>query len=261
MFEVIGPTVLKIMNCCLETAIVPDDMKQADDPLLKKLNLDPTVLNNFRPVSNLSFMSKILEKIVFTNYRAFCLITILLKCSSRVLGKKHSTETALVKVLNDILLTLDAAKSAVLVLLDLKAAFDTIDHSVLISRLEHWVGIQGNVLKWFQSYFNNRRFSVSAGEFTSDAAPLTCGVLQGSILAPILFSLYMLPLGLIFRKHGVSFHCYADDTQIYRPLESNNKGLNALQVCLADVKAWMSLNFLHLNEGKTEIIVFESSDA
>ncbi len=79
-----------------------------------------------------------------------------------------------------------------LVLLDLKAAFDT------ISRLEHWVGIQGNALKWFQSYFINRRFSVSAGEFTSDADPLTCGVPQGSILAPILFSLYMFPLDIYF---------------------------------------------------------------
>ncbi len=70
----------------------------------------------------------------------------------------------------------------------------------------------------------------------------------------------MLRLGSIFRKHGVSFYCYADDTQIYRPLESNNKDLDPLLACLADVKAWMSLNFLHLNEGKTEIIVFESSD-
>ncbi len=224
-------------------------------PLLKKPNLDPTVLNNFRPVSNISFMSKILEKIVFHQLQSFLFNNYIFEVFQSGFRKNHSTETA-VKVLNDILLTLDAAKSAVLVLLDLKAAFDTIDHSVLISHLEHWVGIQVNALKWFQSYFNNRRFSVRVGEFTSDAGPLTCGVPQGSILAPILFSLYMLPLGSIFRKHGVSFHCYADDTQIYLPLESNNKGLDALLACLADVKAWMSLNFLHLNEGKTEIIVF-----
>ncbi len=85
------------------------------------------------------------------------------------------------------------------------------------------------------------------------APPLT-GVLQGSILAQILFSLYMLPLGSIFKKHNISFHCYADDTHIYLPLESDKRGMDTLLACLADVKAWVSLNVLHLNENKTVII-------
>ncbi len=82
------------------------------------------------------------------------------------------------------------------------------------------------------------------------------GVPQGSILAPILFSLYMLPLGSIFNKHKVLFHCYADDTQIHVTFKQNdNQNLSA---CLSDIKAWMSLNCFNLNESKTEAIVFGS---
>ncbi len=144
-------------------------------------------------------------------------------------------------------------------LLDLSAAFDTVDNSILNSRLEHCVGIGGSVLQWFKSYLNNRTFSVCVDGCSSSKSVLTCGVPQGSILAPILFSLYMLPLGSIFNKYKVSFHCYADDTQIYVPFKQNdNQNLSALTACLSDIKAWMSLNFLNLNESKTEAIVFGS---
>ncbi len=99
------------------------------------------------------------------------------------------------------------------------------------------------------------------GEHYSRNASLPCGVPQGSILAPLLFSFYMLPLGSIFRKHGLSFHCYADDTQVYLPVRRNSVGFESLMACLADVKAWLSLNFLIFNEKKTEIIVFSPSES
>ncbi len=159
------------------------------------------------------------------------------------------------------LIAADSGDRTVLVLLDLSVAFDTVDHAILLARLEHCVGIKGSALEWFRSYLSNRKFSVNIGEYSSEAAVLSCGVPQGSILAPILFSLYMLPLGSIFRKYGLSFHCYTDDTQVYLPLKPNTDGLETLRACLSDVKAWLSLNSLNFNENKTEIIVFGSSDS
>jgi len=104
----------------------------------------------------------------------------------------HSTESALLKVLNDRFLMTDSGDSAILVLLDLTAAFDTVDHTILLSRLENCVVVRGIALKWFQSYFSERCFSIKMGDSTSSTVSLNCGVPQGSILGPILFALYRL---------------------------------------------------------------------
>ncbi len=127
----------------------------------------------------------------------------------------HSTGSALLRVLNDIYTATDAGDSVILVLLDLSAAFDTVDHALLLSRLRSHLGIKDPVLNWFMSVLSERYFSVRIGNYTSSAAPLTSGLPQSSILSPSLFSIYLLPLGLISRKFGVSFHFYADDSQIY----------------------------------------------
>ena len=111
-------------------------------------------------------------------------------------------------------------------------------------------------MKWFRSYLSDRTFSVSLGDFKSTSSPLSCGVPQGSILAPILFALYMLLLGSIFRKYGISFHCYADNTHIYIPLKGQESTtIKCLLNCLEDVKAWMALHFLSFNDSKTEVLL------
>ncbi len=131
-------------------------------------------------------------------------------------------------------------------LLDLSAAFDTIDHNILLNRLENFVGISGSALEWFKRYLSDRHQFVAVNE----------EVPQCSVLGPLLFTLYMLPLGNIIRKHGVSFHCYADDTQLYiysRPGETHQ--IEKLMECIVDIKNWMTNNFLLLNSEKIEVLI------
>uniref|UniRef100_A0A8C6M380 Reverse transcriptase domain-containing protein n=1 Tax=Nothobranchius furzeri TaxID=105023 RepID=A0A8C6M380_NOTFU len=138
---------------------------------------------------------------------------------------------------------------SVLVLLDLSAAFDTVDHNVLLERLEHVVGIKGTALGW-----SDRFHFVNVHDKSSSYSRVTCGAPQGSVLGPIL---PMLPTGKIFRQHGINFHCYADDTQLYLSINPDERDqLVRLQACLEEIKNWMTQNFLLLYQDKTEVLIF-----
>ena len=243
---------LNIVNCSLQTGVFPTAFKTAVvKPLLKKSNVDPNVLNNYRPVSNLPFLSKILEKLVFNQVNAFLNMNNILEKYQSGFRRNHSTETALLKILNDTRCNLDNHKLTVLVLLDLTAAFDTVDHHILLNRLRNLVGLSGTVFNWFASYLSDRYFFVSMDTYSSRTHEIKCGVPQGSILGPILFNLYMLPLGDV-----ISFHNYADDTQLYIAVSPDDTGpLDALFNCILDIKSWMAANFLQLNQDKTEVLV------
>lgn len=200
VFDVVGPSIQVILNSCLASGTVPTCFKHAVvQPLLKKHDLDVKCLNNYRPISKLPFISKVLEKAVLSQLLPFLTTHNILEPFQSGFRSLHSTETALLKVTNDLLLTLDSGDNAILILLDLSAAFDTVDHNILLTRLDQQVGIRETALLWFRSYLNERTFSVSIGNFSSSSASVSYGVPQGSILGPILFSLYMLPLGDIIR--------------------------------------------------------------
>ena len=248
---------LNIMNCSLQTGVFPTAFKMAVvKPLLKKSNLDPNIPNNYRPVSNLPFLSKILEKLAFKQVNDFLIKNNILDRHQSGFRINHSTETALLKILNDIRWNLDNKKLTVMVLLDLSSAFDTVDHHILINRLRHLVGLSGAVLNWFTSYLTDRRFYVSMDTCSSEIHEIRCGVPQGSILGPILFNIYMLPLGGVIRRHGISFHSYADDTQLYIAVSPDDTGpIDSLFNCILDIKSWMAVNFLQLNQDKTEVLV------
>ncbi len=132
----------------------------------------------------------------------------------------------------------------------------TFECAWLIDRLQNYTGVQGQVLRWFRSYLSGRfHFVYLIGE-SSQLSPVKYGVPQGSLLGPLLFSIHMLPLPNIIRKYGISFHCYADDTQLYIstiPYETSK--LSELTECVKNVKDWMTNNFLLLNSDKKDILL------
>ena len=147
--------------------------------VLKKPILPKEELNSYRPISNLSFISEILEKVVANRLRSHMYKNGLSNVSQSAYKQFHSTETALSKVHNDINLNIDNGKVTALTLLDLSAAFDTIDHNILITRLSTWYGISGTALSWFTSYLTDRQQAIKIGNCFSDMLPTSCGIPQG----------------------------------------------------------------------------------
>ena len=175
----LAPTITHLVNLSLSHAYVPEDWKTANvKPLLKKSGLELTYKNS-RPVSNLPFISKIVEKAVLAQLLPHGERNAPLPKFQPGFRKFHLTETALLKVQSDILMPMDNQKITFLVLLDLSAAFDTIDHQILLSVLENDFGIIGSALTWFASYLSDRKQRVFINDRSSDDFQLHCGVPQG----------------------------------------------------------------------------------
>ena len=163
-------------------------------------------MTNYRPISNLSFASKLLERLVARCLLDHATTNDLLDRNQSAYRPHHSTEMALVLVQNDSLKALDRRHGVILILLDMSAAFDTIDHDVLVTRLEQRFGVTGCAIAWIKSYLSDRSQSVKIHGGVSDDTPLVFGVPQGSALGPILFTIYTTPIGDIIRRHQLNFH-------------------------------------------------------
>ena len=201
-------------------------------------------------MSGLCFLSKLVERVVARQLTSHINNNKLDNPHQSAYKPGHSTETALLSIKNEVHLSLARGEPIALVLLDLSAAFDTIDHNILLGYLKSWFGLGGTALRWFASYLRNHCQAIKIGFTLSELSNLIYGVPQGSVLGPLLFSLYTTPLSKIIRLHPhIKFHFYADDTQLYIHLSHKNasSALAQLNACLRDVQEWMSLSKFYRN--------------
>ena len=252
------PVITNIVNQSITSSSFPHQFKTANVvPILKKPSLDKNTLSNYRPVSNLPYIGKIIEKIVVAQLTDYMQTHQLDQKLQSAYKKRHSTETAIVKIVNDLLLSLDNDSCVLLVLLDLSAAFDTVDHTLLLDRFEQCYGIKAGAKEWLLSYFSSRQQVIRIGKTESDPKALLTGMPQGSVLGPFSFPAYTSPLFKIADKHECNIHMYADDTQFYMSfkLHETNSTIAKMEKCIEEVRHWMSQNKLKLNDSKTEFLV------
>ena len=211
---------------------------------LKKPGHDREMFKKYRPVSNLSFLSKVIENVISIRILGHILDNNIVDSFQSAYRAGHSCKTALLRVYNYIVTTVGKGNGSYLVLLDLSPAVDTMDHDNLFYIIEKYVGIGGSVQWLIRSFFRDRTQRVQIDGIMSDFASLLCGVPQGSVLGPMKFCLYSLPLGAILRHHNIGYLIYANDTQLYisfkckDPLES----LTKINMCIFDIRVWMIKN-------------------
>ena len=260
----LSPIITNVVNISLTNAEFPTKYKRAViKPLLKKPGLEP-IHKNYRPVSNLTFVSKIIEEAASVQIEQHITNHSMHEKFQSAYKAKHSTETALVRVFDNVLKELDRDNVVYLALLDLTAAFDTVDHEVLLQRLKRTFKITGQALKWICSYLSDRSAVVLVNGQFSDPSALECSVPQGSKVGPRMYNEYTFPLEKLITMMLILYHLYADDSQLQKSFNPRVKGqdiqaANHLEQCICEVSKWMKNNKLRLNRDKTEFIILAST--
>ena len=248
-----------MVNYSLQNGIFPSYLKTTHViPIIKNAKKDSNSLADFRPINSISFLSKIIEKCVEMQLMQHLKSNDMILDRQSAYKKNYSCETALIKICDDILVELNSDTNVIMAFLDLSAAFDTVDHQILLNKLKNHYALDGAVINWFESYLQNRKFHVKIDDNLSNGRLLKCGVPQGSVLGPILFALYIQEIHKIFNLHNVQYHMFADDVQIYTKYTGENSSIKTIKNCIKDFKIWASNNYLKLNENKTQFIMVTS---
>ena len=257
--NIFAPLIARLAALSFREGVFPTRYKTASvTPLLKKKGLDRDVLNNYRPISNLHTISKVIERISMSRILSHVERSPSYSRFQSAYRRGYSTDTSILRLLNDVYRAADAKSRTVLLQLDLSAAFDTRDKTTLVDRLEKTFGISGTALRWINSYLTNRHQVVRVGNACSTSTECQFGVPQGSVLGPLLFSLYVAPIADVIKKFSVSYAQYADDTQLYISLSDRN-ALSLLSDCFQAVHNWFTANGLSLNPEKSDAIVIGTS--
>ena len=283
------PTITKIANASMTQGVFLSSWKIAlVKPLLKKLSLK-LIESNYRPVHNLPFLSKVVEKCLLRRFNKHCEKYDLMPDYQAAYQANYSCETVLVKIMDNILWSMEKQEVVPLIAIDLSAAFETVDHDLLLAVLRKKFGIDQVTLKWFRSYLRQQQFRVQVGDKRSAPIDLLFSVLHGSCAGPILYSVYASTLREVIQdplsqskgttnetpapesdsswqlspRRSIDLHGFADEHAYKKGLPGNSresevKTIKDLEQCATRIKSWMDGNRLKMNDGKTEFIMLGS---
>ena len=258
--RIIHPLVTPITHICnlsLSTGIFPNSLKIAKIiPIYKKD--DASQIKNYRPISLLPVISKILEKIAYERLYKFLIDNHILNPVQFGFRKGFSTDFAIIQTCDKIINSLANKMHIIGVFMDLSKAFDTINHEILLKKLHNY-GIRGTVLSWFRDYLFHRQQYVAFHSSTSSKSYITCGVPQGSILGPLLFLIYI--NDIIKSSSLLTYVLFADDTSVFYSHKCLNTLVNTLNSELAKISTWFKCKKLSLNIDKTCFINFNTSQS
>ena len=253
--SILAPALVKIFNLSIHTGIYPDSLKLAKViPIFKKG--DPTSVNNYRPISILSPINKIFEKIIYSRLINFIEKNQILYKFQYGFRKNHSTEHALIELIDQIRLNMDKKQMTCGIFIDLSKAFDTVNHHILLAKLENY-GIRGKTLDLLKSYLTDRKQYVHIGNSKSQIRSVSCGVPQGSVLGPLLFLLFIndlpacCPLGKV--------RIFADDTSIFFHSDNIEDIILLARNIMTQLSSWFYDNKLTLNADKSSFTIFRSA--
>ena len=253
------PALTYLVNLSLTSGSMDGLKDSVITPILKNGGLDPEVLKNYRPVCNTLFLSKIIERAALVqSIKHMDFIKAHIPNQSGY-KPKHSCETLLLRVTNDILLNMDNSKCTIMLLLDLSAAFDTVDHSVLLHLLWYELGIRGAAFEWFVEFLGGRKQAVNIDGHKSCFVDNNYGVPQGSVVGPFLFNIYIRNFIKMMEEKGFVIHGYADDHQILFSFQIDFQVAvirRTIPHCLDVIAGWMKKHFLKLNPTKSQVIIF-----